>query len=138
MDPDKLKHLEFLQGAINRTNTNSFQIKGLAITIVAAILAIYASNPKQLLLLMPIPSCLLFWFIDAYYLMIERRLRGIYTDVIGVSSYNTVANFDFPLASYDKNKSSSFSYFYSFISSSILPIYTCVIIFLVVLYLITS
>lgn len=27
MEPDKLKHLEFIQNVITRMNTNSFQIK---------------------------------------------------------------------------------------------------------------
>ena len=37
---EKLKHLEFIQNAINRMNANSFQIKGWMITITAALLAI--------------------------------------------------------------------------------------------------
>ena len=44
MSEDKLKHLEFIQNVITRMNTNSFQIKGWTVTIVSAVLAIYAST----------------------------------------------------------------------------------------------
>ena len=39
MSEDKLKHLEFIQNIITRMNTNSFLIKGWAVTIASAILA---------------------------------------------------------------------------------------------------
>ena len=38
----KLKHLEFIQGAINRLATNSFQMKGWSVVLVAAILVLLA------------------------------------------------------------------------------------------------
>ena len=41
---EKLKHLEFIQNVITRMNRNSFQLKGWAITIVSAILALAAST----------------------------------------------------------------------------------------------
>ncbi len=40
MDEDKRKHLEFIQGVINRHNSNSFMIKGWTITITAALYAL--------------------------------------------------------------------------------------------------
>ena len=38
------KHLEFLQSNISRMNTCSFQMKGWAITIVSALIAIYVAT----------------------------------------------------------------------------------------------
>lgn len=37
-------HLEFLQNNINRMNQCSFQMKGWAITVVSALIALYASS----------------------------------------------------------------------------------------------
>jgi hypothetical protein len=45
MSPEeKRQHLEFIQNIITRMNTNSFQIKGMTVTIVTALIAIYAST----------------------------------------------------------------------------------------------
>jgi len=82
---DKQKHLEFIQNIITRLNTNSFQIKGLAITIVAALLAVYAATLKLDFILISILPTIIFWFLDAYYLQQERKFRGLYNDVAGVS-----------------------------------------------------
>ena len=81
----KEKHLEFIQNIVTRLNTNSFQIKGLAITIVAALLAVYASTLKLDFILISILSTIIFWFLDTYYLQQERKFRGLYNDVAGVS-----------------------------------------------------
>ena len=44
MMENKIKHLEFIQSTITRMNQNSFQIKGWMITLVSALLALYASS----------------------------------------------------------------------------------------------
>ncbi len=85
MEPDKLKHLEFIQNVITRMNTNSFQIKGWAITIVSATLALYASTKNDCFILVGVFPSIIFWFLDAYYLTQERKFRGLYNDVAGVS-----------------------------------------------------
>ena len=43
-ESDRVKHLEFLQTNIARMNQCSFQMKGWAIAIVSALLAVYAAN----------------------------------------------------------------------------------------------
>ncbi|MCZ8145308.1 hypothetical protein [Flavobacterium sp.] len=81
----KMQHREFVQNAITRMNTNSFQIKGLAITIVSAFLAIYAAEQKPLFIIIPVPFIIVFWFLDTYYLQLERKFRGIYNDICGLN-----------------------------------------------------
>ena len=44
---DKLKHLEFIQGVINRMGQNSFLIKGWTVTLVAALFALAAKDSNQ-------------------------------------------------------------------------------------------
>lgn len=85
MDSDKIKHLEFIQSVITRLNSNSFQIKGWAITIVAGVLALYATMENQDFILIGIFSLILFWLMDGYCLTQERKFRGLYNDVAGIS-----------------------------------------------------
>ena len=42
----KLKHLEFIQGVINRLATNSFQMKGWSVVLVAATLVLLARESR--------------------------------------------------------------------------------------------
>lgn len=133
MTDKQIKHLEFLQNAITRTNSNSFQMKGIAITIVSAMLAIYASNSKPLVFLMAVPSTIIFWCIDSYYLQVERKLRAIYDDVIGIKSHVAVGLFEFPLKKY-KGKDSRFNYLNCMFSSTIWTLYLPISFGLVLLY----
>ena len=82
MTPDQIKHLEFIQGVIIRMNSNSFQIKGWAITIVSALLALYASSSNVVYIFVAILPTILFWFLDAYYLQQETKYRKLYKSVI--------------------------------------------------------
>lgn len=80
----KLKHLEFIQGAISRMSNSSFLFKGWAITIAAGLSAFAATNSLSVLrvaLAGAIVSSLLFWGLDGYYLWIERRYVALYQKV---------------------------------------------------------
>ena len=128
MSSEKLKHLEFIQNVITRMNTNSFQIKGWAITIVSATLALYAATKNECFILVGVFPSLIFWFLDAYYLTQERKFRGLYNDVAGVSE----KPFDLrPFAMrpdlYVKGK---YSYWNVFWSTTIWKLYLAVIIML--------
>ncbi len=85
MTDEQLKHLEFIQNVITRMNTNSFQIKGWAVTLVSALLAIFASTKNDYFVLAAMFPAVVLWFLDSYYLMQERKFRGLYDDVAGVS-----------------------------------------------------
>ena len=82
MKEEEIKHLEFIQNIITRMNTNSFQIKGMAVAIVSALLAVYASEKNPDFVLITIFPLILFWFLDSYYLTQERKFRGIYNDLL--------------------------------------------------------
>lgn len=85
MADDQLKHLEFIQNVITRMNTNSFQIKGWTVTLVTALLAIFASTQNDYFVLTAMFPAVVLWFLDAYYLMQERKFRGLYDDVAGIT-----------------------------------------------------
>lgn len=78
---DKRKHLEFVQGVVNRMASNSFLFKGWSITIIAGLSAFAANDSNTAFMVVPIVSTLLFWSVDAYYLMLERAFRNIYNRV---------------------------------------------------------
>ena len=128
----KMQHREFVQNTITRMNMNSFQIKGLSITIVSAFLAIYAAENKILFIIIPIPFVLLFWFLDAYYLQQERKFRGIYNDITGLTQTPlTTKIYEMNTNLYCGNK---YCFFNAFKSKSILPLYTIIIIGLTIIY----
>lgn len=132
MSPEKTKHLEFIQNVITRMNTDSFQIKGWSIVIVSALLAVYASTNSNNLFLVSVFPTIVFWFLDAYYLNQERKFRGLYNDVAGVTEEpKDIKLFEMRPDLYLGGK---YSYWSSFFSITILKMYLSVIIILLVLF----
>jgi len=112
MNDEKIKHLEFIQNIITRMNTNSFQIKGMTITIVSALLAVYASEKEPTFILISIFPLILFWFLDAYYLTQERKFRGLYNDILK-GNKSELKPFEMRPDLYNKGKYSFFSVLFS-------------------------
>ncbi len=134
MMENKIKHLEFIQSTITRMNQNSFQIKGWMITLVSALLALYASSERVVYILIAIVPAVVFWFLDAYYLQQERRFRGVYNDVAGLSpddSRINVREFEMPIQKYQCGK---YCYFNVLFSRTIFPLYGIVIVGLVIAF----
>lgn len=122
MDENKIKHLEFIQANIVRMNSCSFKMKGWAITIVTALLALYAATINAtysgnfIFLLVAIAPTILFWALDAYYLQQERKFRGIYNDVAGLTEEKAkkqIREFEMPLNKYNGGKYSLFQIMFS-------------------------
>jgi len=97
MEEEKRQHLEFIQNVITRMNTNSFQIKGMAITIVSALIAIYATTTNIAFIFLGIAPTLLFWFLDSYYLQQERKFRGVYNNVAGLKNDVEIKLYEMPI-----------------------------------------
>lgn len=122
-----MKHLEFIQATITRMNQNSFQIKGWMITIVSALLALYANSENVVYILVAIVPAIIFWFLDAYYLQQERKFRGVYNDVAGLTSEDSrvvIRDFEMPIQKYQCGK---YCYFNVLLSKTIFPLYGIVI-----------
>ena len=78
-----VKHLEFIQGVVNRLGRNSFLLKGWSMTVlVAGSLLMVRLRPDEpllaLTLLLPVIG---FWLLDAYFLRQERLFRDEYNRV---------------------------------------------------------
>lgn len=83
---DVLQHLSFIQGVINRMNSNSFSMKGWMVAIVSALCAVYASNSTAgaayVYFIAAIVADILFFFLDAFYLKMEKEYRNLYNRVL--------------------------------------------------------
>lgn len=112
LDP-KITHLQIIQTNIARMNQCSFQMKGWMVTIVSAMLALFAASKNgqpegnSIYLFSAIVPTAIFWFLDSYYLQQERKFRGIYNNVAGLSKDDDkfeVQMFEMPLNKYQGGK----------------------------------
>lgn len=133
---DKTKHLEFVQSVITRMNTNSFLLKGWMITIVSALLALYANNSNSNFIFVAIVPTMVFWFLDAYYLQQERKFRGLYEDIVNDNDETIKKAFSIPIHKYKYDKidaaTKKYCYWNAFFSTTILPLYGIIVVALTV------
>ena len=127
---EKKQHLEFIHNIITRMNTNSFQIKGMSVTIVSALMAIYAGTTNSVFVFLGIIPTLLFWFLDSYYLQQERKFRGVYNNVAGLKSDVEIKPYEMPI---QKFKGGQYSFCNVFFSKTILWLYFSILLLLVII-----
>lgn len=77
----KIRFLEMIQGIISRMSANSFMLKGWSVTLVAGIFVLSDRETDGLFFLVALAPTILFWFLDSYYLKIERQYKHLY-DII--------------------------------------------------------
>lgn len=124
---DKVAHLQMIQGIITRMGQNSFQIKGWAIGIMIAIFSFAGEQSNTRCILFTIVPLIIMWFLDSYYLQLERKFRLLYDDVrISEESRDYDMNFnDIKIKVHDSYK---ISYFKILISATEIVFYlTCII-----------
>jgi hypothetical protein len=92
----------------------------------------YASTKNVDFILLGIFPAIVFWFLDAYYLTQERRYRGLYDDVAGISGGDQITVFSMDTAKYKKKK---YGYWNVMWSRTIWIIYLLLILFLCGLFL---
>lgn len=101
MSNDKqIKHLEFIQNVITRMNTNSFMIKGWAVTLVAALFALSAKEANTEFYLIAFIPIVAFWILDGFFIATERRFRDLYK----VAAGKTESSVDFDMNPYSNIK----------------------------------
>ncbi len=136
MTDTQLKHLDYVENAITRMANNSFKMKGWMLTIVSALLAIYASKEKTGYLIIALCPILTFWGLDAYYLQLERKFRKLYEEIVNdaiaktnkqnsSAQQNQLKLMDMSLKKYNEKYASAL------FSASIWPLYVVCIIILV-------
>ena len=77
----KLKHLEFVQGVVNRLAANSFRLKGWSVALVAALLVVLARGGRIEFAYIALVPVLIFWALDGSFLWQERLFRALYDHI---------------------------------------------------------
>jgi uncharacterized membrane protein YbaN (DUF454 family) len=81
MDDGRKDHLQMIQGVIDRMGQNSFQLKGWAVTLAAALEVFLKGEAKPVWLFVPALPVVAFWLLDAWYLRRERLFRRLFDHV---------------------------------------------------------
>jgi len=132
------KELDLIQAVINRMAANSFEIKKWNLSIVAIVLALGKDDLKnnQHLLALAIVigiTVFAFWFLDAYFLRLERMYRKLYEYVIEHPDDPKRTRYNLNVSPYVKNVSSQLGVMFSV---SLIPFYLIQLVGLVVLALV--
>lgn len=75
---NKIKHLEFIQGIINRLSQNSFLLKGWSVILISGLFALAAKESNPLFIYLSYFPSIAFWALDGYFLHQERLFRALY------------------------------------------------------------
>ena len=129
----KISHLNMIQGIITRMGNNSFALKGWAVGIMIAVYAFAGkSNVKAVIVtLMPL---VVFWFIDTYYLMLERKYRCLYDDVRKKVEDKIDFNMNYNNVKIELKDIKNYGFFNILFSKSVLPFYLICIATTLVIY----
>lgn len=104
----KTQHLNIIQGVINRMAQNSFSLKGWAVTLATAIVALASKDTDKIYFIVAYIPIIVFWGLDSYYLMQERLFRSLYNKVRELEEEQIDFNMDTSsLKSNKKNKYNS-------------------------------
>jgi hypothetical protein len=115
---NKLKHLEFLHNTINRMSTNSFIIKGWAVTLLSAIFVLADKETNQNYIILMFIVIPVFWYLNSYFLLQERKFRDLY-DEVRIKKEEEI-NFSMDISNYNTDKNTIQDCFFA---QSIWPIY---------------
>lgn len=77
----KLKHLEIIQGVINRMAQNSFMLKSWSVIIISALFALAAKDSVKEFIYLGYFPAIIFWILDGYFLWQEKLFRKVYDKV---------------------------------------------------------
>ena len=78
---NKHKHLELIQGVINRLSTNSFLLKGWTVVLVSALFALSAPDSRVAFVYLAYIPAVIFWGLDGFFLWQEQLFRKLYDRV---------------------------------------------------------
>lgn len=74
-------HLAMIQQIINRMGSNSFLLKGWSVGVMIAIFTFASKNNNIACILFTIIPLIVFWGLDSYYLLLEKKFRFLYDDI---------------------------------------------------------
>ena len=80
-EEQRIKHMDLIQGVISRLSSNSFLIKGWALTLTGVFLGFAVNSADWKLAAVSALPTVTFWGLDTYFLRSERLFRGLYERV---------------------------------------------------------
>lgn len=130
MKDEKIKHLEFIQSIISRMANNSFIIKGWSITVLTAIFLLANIETNINFVFVALIPTIFFFFLDAYFLQLERKYRKLYNLVLIDASIESMSLKILPSSKEDKT-----TFVHSLFSKTIVIFYLGLILALIVMYI---
>lgn len=130
---NKRKHLEFIQGVINRMAGNLFFLRGWTITLIAALFAFFVKDANTDFIFVVYFPVIIFWILDGYFLSQERLFRALYNHVRELDE----KEIDFSMNTSEYNEDKRNGWLRSMFSSTLLFFYLPLVgVMLLVTYLI--
>lgn len=81
----RIRYLEAIQRVIDRLSNTSFILKGWAVSLVAGLMVLAANGTNHGYVLVAYIPIVVFWFLDAYFLMMERQYRKLFEENMDLS-----------------------------------------------------
>lgn len=78
---NKIRHMEMIQTVVARLAGNSFLVKGWALTLTGAFLGFAVNKSSSGLAAVGLIPVAFFWWLDGYYLRLERLFRALFEEV---------------------------------------------------------
>lgn len=100
MTENQVKHLEMIQGIVDRMNRNSFQIKAVTAVVIAGLFTMYSRVQKTEILYIGIAPVILLWILDSFYLQTERKFLALYKDIVKFPDKTGYVDFDMSIGNY--------------------------------------
>lgn len=127
---NKIKHLEMIQGVINRMAHCSFLLKGWSVLIISALLALSIKDCEKGFVIVALLPAFVFWVLDGFYLWQERLYRVLYDEV----RIKNEGDIDFSMKTKECEKKIN-SWFGALFSSTIIIFHLCVFVIIVAMIL---
>ena len=139
----KLKHLEFIQGVINRLSTNSFLLKGWSVVLVSGLIALGAHNSNGSFVMIAYIPAFVFWGLDGYFVRQERLFRRLYGRVRNTDADDIDFDMDtsdnlVDLSKWDEFKNDLIVWVDATISKTLIPFHGSLIVAIVVVMFVQS
>jgi hypothetical protein len=113
----RVKHLEMVQAVISRIAGQSATLKNYCLTLTSALCGFAITLQRPLVTLLALLPITIFALLDAQYLRLERRFRGLF-DKVRTEDWGSIPNFEISSASAPKT-----SYWAALLSWSIATFY---------------
>lgn len=90
----RVKHLEMLQAVVSRIAGQGATLKNYCITLTTAVCGFAITLQQPLVALLALLPITIFAMLDAQYLRLERRFRGLFEQVRLEENWGAIPNFE--------------------------------------------